>query len=497
MITERRRLVLGTSWTFASTLVALVVGAILNPVLVLFLGVGGYGIWASAIAVASLFGMAGDLGVSGALTKLMSEREAKREKAGSFVASSLVFGVIAGGVTGFALAIVARFVEVSSGYSNFGLLLGLQALQMPFNMGTASLLGLLQGRRHFRALAQLTMVQSAAGLSLSIGFLATGQGLIGVMVASSLASVLVFAILLTLSRREIALGSLPMIKADLRRLIPFGIKLTATNAVSTILYQVDIVVLSFLTGDPVSVGTYALAIFITRAFWILPGSVSTTTYPVTSQYAAANDWRRVSTFVSTAFLGSIAIIGVLASALILFGRPVLLVVFGPTSLGAYDMSLILLAGTCVLGCLRSIASSISGVGRPGVGLRVSAVGAGVLAILAILLTRAFGTLGTAIAVTLTFGLVAILLVREVDRHVLGLAGTRLVTNKVVRTATVALAGGVASLFLSLPPAPSLGAVVVASVLLTGIGVALGSASGGRDTWGGFLRLARRVPSERE
>jgi len=44
MITERRRLVLGTSWTFASTLVALVVGAILNPVLVLFLGVGGYGI---------------------------------------------------------------------------------------------------------------------------------------------------------------------------------------------------------------------------------------------------------------------------------------------------------------------------------------------------------------------------------------------------------------------------------------------------------------------
>src|SRR5437867_963527 len=79
MSSERRRLLLGTSWTFASTLVALVVGAVLNLVLVLYLGVGGYGIWASAIAVASLFGMAGDLGVSGALIKFTSEREATGE----------------------------------------------------------------------------------------------------------------------------------------------------------------------------------------------------------------------------------------------------------------------------------------------------------------------------------------------------------------------------------------------------------------------------------
>src|SRR2546422_9852192 len=99
MITERRRLFLGTSWTFASTLVVLVVGAILNPVLVLYLGVGGYGIWASAIAVASLFGMAGELVGFWAPTKTTSVREAQRGKTGALVAGSLVVGGDRGGVT--------------------------------------------------------------------------------------------------------------------------------------------------------------------------------------------------------------------------------------------------------------------------------------------------------------------------------------------------------------------------------------------------------------
>src|SRR5437773_1132172 len=62
MSSERRRLLLGTSWTFASTLVALVAGTILNPVLVLYLGVGGFGTWASAFASVA-FGL-GDVAVA-------------------------------------------------------------------------------------------------------------------------------------------------------------------------------------------------------------------------------------------------------------------------------------------------------------------------------------------------------------------------------------------------------------------------------------------------
>jgi len=75
--------VIGASWTLASTLVALVAGVILNPMLVLYLGVDGYGIWATAIAIASLIGLGGDLGVAGALTKFIAERRGQGEDIGS------------------------------------------------------------------------------------------------------------------------------------------------------------------------------------------------------------------------------------------------------------------------------------------------------------------------------------------------------------------------------------------------------------------------------
>src|SRR3989454_6757933 len=132
MTSERRRLVLGTSWTLASTLVALLAGAILSPILVLYLGVDGYGIWASAIAIASLFGIVGDLGVSGALTKFVAEREGKPEALGSHAGTAVVFGLCAGGVAGVALAIVSRFIAGYGSYKGLRPPLLLQTVQIAF-----------------------------------------------------------------------------------------------------------------------------------------------------------------------------------------------------------------------------------------------------------------------------------------------------------------------------------------------------------------------------
>src|SRR3989442_14044851 len=158
MTSERRRLVLGTSWTLASTLVALLAGAVLNPVLVLYLGVDGYGIWASAIAVASLFGIVGDLGVSGALTKFVAEREGRPEGLGSLAGTAVVFGLGAGGVAGVALAIVSRFIGAYGSSTASRVLIIIQTVQMPFGGATPSLLCLLPGRRAFRRFGLLTGV---------------------------------------------------------------------------------------------------------------------------------------------------------------------------------------------------------------------------------------------------------------------------------------------------------------------------------------------------
>src|SRR2546427_12246054 len=103
MSSERRKLVLGASWTLASTMVALGAGAILNPILVLYLGVDGYVIWASAIAIASLFGLGSDLGISGALTKFIAERRGGQLEIGYLAGSALPLCLVDGFVAGAGL----------------------------------------------------------------------------------------------------------------------------------------------------------------------------------------------------------------------------------------------------------------------------------------------------------------------------------------------------------------------------------------------------------
>src|SRR6266705_6872421 len=109
MITERRRLLLGASWTLTATIVALAVGAVLNPVLVFYLHIDGYGIWASATAFASLFGLCGDIGVAGALTKFIAEHRGRNQDIESLAGTALVFGLTAGCAAGVALAILSLF----------------------------------------------------------------------------------------------------------------------------------------------------------------------------------------------------------------------------------------------------------------------------------------------------------------------------------------------------------------------------------------------------
>lgn len=487
MTSERRRLLAGTTWTLASTVVSMAVGITLRPVLVLYIGIDGYGIWAAALAITSLFGVLGDLGVGAALTRMVAERDGRGVALGTLAGSALLFGLLAGVLSGLVLVVLAGPMERIFAFPGFAVLLQIQAVQMPINLGTASLMGLLQGRRSFRGLALFTTAQAAGNLALAVSLLSLGLGLVGVMLSSLATSAVIFGAALARSRNGLRFGGLAAIGNDLRGLFPFGAQLTATNALSTMLYQIDVVVLSLLVADPTIVGTYALAVFVTRTLWILPGSINVTTYPVVSKYSATHDGKRVGTYLSTALVASVAITGALASGLVLFGRPLLGFLFSPSAVAAYELCLVLLMGTAALGSLRSVASSIPAVGRPDVGMWISALGASMVFGLSLALTPAWGVLGTALGVSVSFSAVAGALVWAINRHVLSRDRGRWNAKRIGLTALVSTAIAASTLLGSLPEGVtvdrvllSLGAWVVAVVVL-------GLASGGKETWGGVLR----------
>src|SRR5437867_1283527 len=493
MSSERRRLLLGTSWTFASTLVALAAGTVLNPVLVLYLGVGGFGTWASAIALASIFGLAGDLGVGAALTKIVAERRGMQKGIESLGGSALVLAFVAGGVAGLVLFATSFFMAGYVNSTEFRALLRLQALQMPFNLGSASLLGILQGGRRFRPLAVFMMFQSVGSVALVAAALGIGGGVVGAMAASVAATAVGFVVLCLSRRKDLHFAGTSVLGADFRRLVPFGVQVTATNALSTVLYQADLILLLVLTGDATIVGVYALAVFSTRILWIIPGSISVTTYPVVSEYAAASNSRRIDRYLSAAILASRTVVGSLGSAFLLFGRPLLRFFFGPDSVGAYDLAIPMLLGTAVFGTLRSIAPSLTSVGRPDVGLGIAAFGAGMLFVLAYAMARAYGAPGAAFAVSTSFIIVSIAIVLSIERYVVRPTGGRLRSKRLAITAGSAATVGLVSALLALPARPTLSNTAWALGLWTGIILVLVVASGGRKTWSGIFRGAASTP----
>ena len=497
MSREHRRLVLGAIWTLSSTAVSLAVGIALRPIFVFYVGIEGYGTWAAALAIASLIGLVGDLGVGATLTRVAAERQGRNAEIGTLAASALLLAICMGALFGLILASLSGLIAQFLAFPGFGVLLLIQGIQMPINLGIAALAGLLQGRRRFRSLALFSIAQASGNLVLAVTFLAVGLGLFGLMLASLATSALVFGALVVHSRDLLRFSGLVAVGRDARQLLPFGLQLTGTNALSTILYHADIVVLSLFVADPAVIGTYALAVFVTRSLWIVPGSISVTTYPVVSEYRAAQDGKRVAAYLTTALVTSVAITGAFASGLVLFGRPLLGLLFGTAAVPAYELCLVLLFGTGALGSLRAVAPSIPGAGRPDIGLRISAPGASAVFALSLVFTVTSREVGTALAVSISFASVAALLVWAIHRYVLAPNRGRWKVRRIALTTAISLAATASATLVALPEKAEATNVLLGLALWTSTLAVLGLASGGRETWGRIFKRSRASAQGRD
>jgi len=461
-----------------STIVGVIIGLVSRPVLVAFVGIDGYGVWASAIAVASMFSLGGDLGVASVLPKIIAERRGQKRDEGTIASSGLLFALFTGAIAGAALLLSSPFIGQRISFPDFPLLLQIQSVQMPLNFAIGSLLALLQGGRSFRAYSLSTILLASGNLFFMIVLLSLGAGLVGVMVASLLSTSILFALLVFSYRKWLHIPGFRDLRADLTQLVPVGLQLTVSIFLSRIMYQVDVVILSFWTVDPTVVGSYSLAVFVARVLWILPGSIGLTTYPVVSEYFVQQDSRRLSAYLQTALTASCAMTGVLAAGIVLLGRPVLRIAFGPAALPAYGLSLLLLAGTAALGIVRSIAPAILGAGRPGVAVRISAVGAILTSMLCLVITPIGGSTGTAIAVSISFSCVSVALLWATDKHVLPKEGRSQFYRKLGPVAAGAMVFSLAAIPVAAPDSDSW-AFVVAGLIWGAGSVLLLTASGRR------------------
>ena len=441
---EKERVLSGTSYVFASTITGMVTALLLRLLLVRYLGIQDYGVLALSISVLAIFALVADLGFSSALPRFVADR-LNESRLNRLITAGVVASAAAGSISCAFIFLVSSTSGIVFGMPALPPLLVILGIYLPFSLAALSFLAAINGLRRMRLYSALIVFMHVSGLGITGIVLALGGGLFGAAIATTVSSMVHFAVLLLAGRRYLSWQGLRRVWSDTRELLGFGIKMSATNWTSTLLYQVDIIFLALFTKSDLLVGYYSIAVFMARTLWLVPGSLSVVAYPAISEYWSEGARSRIEGIVSRGLRFGAGIVSVSAVLLAYFGPDVLSILFGAQTRPAYEPLAILILGMAMLGTARSVASGISSAGQPTLGLKISLVGLAASVILNVALIPLFGLVGAALATTLAYGLTAVLLFHFIQK----VLRVRLDKRWFVEVSCLVAALGVPGAFLSI------------------------------------------------
>ncbi len=399
-----RRLVSGVAWNALGRGLPLLLALALTPVLVGQLGIERWGLFTLALALVGVFGML-DLGVGPALTRALSERIGRGERAGegelvasalaALVASSAVFAALAWwGVR----PLVERVLNVPPALVEEAIAaMRVLVAAAPLVVANAALWGVLAAHQRFRAANLVTIPVSIfyylgpvlalmAWNSLVAAFLA--------LVLCRLANTLSYAWLVRPLVPGIRLAAIRL--APVVPLLRFGGWMTFSSALTQALLYAD----RFLIGALLTlsaVAFYATPLDLVLRFWILPVAVAQALLPALASSFRALPAETVALFRKATLLIA-AIVLPAAIVLVTFAHPALRLWLGQEFAdGGGDVLRILGVGI-LFNCLAFAPGSlIEAVGRPDLTARFAFVQALVFVPLSALLLLSIGIEGAAIA----------------------------------------------------------------------------------------------------
>ncbi len=395
---ESKKFAFDVGITFLASVVTLPLGFIITILLARYLGAGDLGLYRMASTIYGIAMVFATIGIPAAMIKYVAEFKNDRNKFNQIVSSGVITFLFLG------IGFVALFYFSSSIFAEIfnmpelsGLLKILSPV-FPFALVGGALLGLLNGLREMKKYAAATIVQSVLMVIVTVALIYYGFGVAGAVIGIVLSSVGNCLYLIFVSRNyfEITLSEyVPTTKKIMR----FGAQIFGANAINMINYQADIILIGyFLTAT--DVGYYAVAVGLSRFFWLVPQAIQTISYPATSEYWTNNNHSALQTMIDKSMKYSACILLPIGLGVGFFAKDIITTIFGEGFVYSVLPLHILIIGTVIfgIGC-KSIGGSLSGVNRPDLSLKTTSAGAIVNIILNVLLIPYFGIIGAAIATT--------------------------------------------------------------------------------------------------
>lgn len=188
-------------------------------------------------------------------------------------------------------------------------------------------------------------------------------------------------------------------KAYAPKCISYGYKAHLGNIVAFLNYRIDVFLVGFYLG-PGPVGIYALAVLMAERLWILSYAASSVILPRISELNKDADvQKQVTPIVGRWVLFATVGISVLV---VLFGHPLLLLMYGPKFIYAYTVMLWLLPGVILISLSRVLGNDIAARGRVDINL-YSAIAVMVVNLVAcVILIPRYGLIGGALSTSIGY-----------------------------------------------------------------------------------------------
>ena len=396
----KKKFAYDVGWVFAGSVIVLVLHFFQKPLLARYLGPDGLGLFSIAIMIAGIIELLATLGIDGAVTKYVAEYKGHKGKINSLVSSALITVLIIGVITSIALFVFSNTIANIFNMPPLSLLLKIYALVFPFSLAHAIIISLFNGLREMRYYAFIRILQASLALTFILALLMLGLGVVGAILGT------VFAIFVTMSLATVIMKRFVRFtfsdyKKTTKMLASFGSRLVGANMINEIYSYADTLMIGyFLTST--EVGYYAVAISLSRFFWLVPRAMSTVAYPAISEYWAKGNYQATSKLVDKSTKYSACILIFAGMSVIFFAKDIIAFVFAPEFLPAVLPLAILIIGTVTSGILRSVGGIFASVGKPDLILKISAIGAVGDVILNIALIPTYGIIGAATATTAAY-----------------------------------------------------------------------------------------------
>lgn len=379
---------------FLSELVASVVGFVATIYFARILGAEVLGIYFLVVAIVSWLKVTGQMGVTSALTKRISEGEAESE----FATAGILLIAAAFSVTSLAVVLARGYLESYIGYPAVPYLLFLLLTSLLLTYVHA----VLRGEHLVHISAVLSPLETFGQSVIQIFLVATAFGVVGLFVGQAIGTAIAILVGVVMITSSLSTPD----REHFEEIVSFA-KYSWLGAIRGRVFNwIDIIILGFFVSNAL-VGIYSVAWRLVSFLMIFSLSISTALFPDMSNLSTKGDMEAIRGRLEDAlgFTGLFLIPGLIGGTVL--GSEILSI-YGPEFQEGTVILSILIAAGLVHGYQHQLLNTLNAIDRPESAFRVNSVFIVLNVVLNIVLVYAYGWVGAAVATLVSIAVSAAL-----------------------------------------------------------------------------------------